>query len=92
MNRLFLIILALACFVTCGGTSRAAGPPEIARQIIDVSIAATGGELRGESTLTIHPHGSEGLSLELYPSAVVSLVSVDGREVPFRFSGGTSSR
>jgi Peptidase family M1 domain len=89
MNRWFLIIVALACFVTCGGTSQAAGPPEITRQLIDVSIAATGGELRGESTITLNPHGMEGLSLDLYPSAVVSLVSVAGREVPFRFSGGT---
>ena len=89
MKRCFYAAGVLVCFLGCGSQCLAGEQPEVFRQRIHVTVDTSGRQLRGESTMTLHPHGAEGLSFELCPSAAVSRVGVNGREVPFRFSGGT---
>jgi Peptidase family M1 domain len=88
MKSWFFSIVALVCILSCGSQCLAGGLPQVSRQRINVTIDTSGRELRGESIITLHPHGTTELSFDLYPSAVVSRVSIAGREVPFRYSDG----
>jgi hypothetical protein len=69
----------------------AAGAPAVVHHDLAVTIRGADRTLAGTDTLTVRPGGAPRLSLLLAPGARVASVAVDGKAVPFTFSGGTLS-
>jgi hypothetical protein len=81
-------ILAVLLLLAAG---RAAGAPAVIHHDLSVTIRSADRTLAGTDILTVRPGGASRLSLLLAPGARVASVAVDGKAVPFTFSGGTLS-
>ena len=73
-----------------GGTAcQGGGVPEILHERIAVTLDPVAHQLTGESMVTLNPHGAAHIPFDLHPGAAVLHVTVEGRNEPVRFSGGT---
>ncbi len=90
MKRIIIFsLIVLLCALFAAGACRAGGVPQISEERIAVTLDPPSHLLTGESTVTVNPRGAGSVSFTLHPGATVRRVTLEGRDVPTDFSGGT---
>lgn len=87
--KIMLLLAVLLVFVSSG--CRAAEPPTVERQELEVILVPSKHLLTGVGTMTVVPGDSGGIGFSLSPRATVERVTLEGKEIPFRFNGGELS-
>lgn len=87
--KTLLFLAALLVFVSPG--CRAAEQPSVERQELEIALVPAKHLLTGVGTMTVIPGKSGGIGFSLSPRATVERVTLEGKEVSFRFEGGELS-
>lgn len=89
MGRGFGVAIAtLCCTIFIITACQGGGVPEVLDERIAVELDPPSHLLTGVSTVTVGPHSGGKMAFDLYPAATVLGVTIDGKGIPFDFSGG----